>query len=241
MGVLAPAALAFALSGCAPRPRMCTITSECSSKSACVAGRCQLDVPSVKPAVDSARRVVVRPVDVACVNRGERSSGGVLPTVFAIGKDGGKLFLRFAVALPPAASVVEAYVVLRRSLLVDDDPAALSLHAARIIEPWEGGSVSWVRQPRVAEGRTPSTTVDPTGAPLVRVDVRDLVIQWRRRDPIDQGVAIVAEGDTATGTTFALVGGGGAGSPSSSDATREESLPAEAAAGLEPYLELYLR
>jgi hypothetical protein len=47
--------------------------------------------------------------------------------------------------------------------------------------------------------------------------VRELVRQWGRRDPHDQGIAIVAENETPTGMAFALT------------------------SDVEPYLELYLR
>jgi hypothetical protein len=217
-------AVVVAQVACVPRPQMCTSKTECDSSSACVAGRCQLDKPTVKPAVDGARRLVVRPVDVAYLRSGDGPSGGGLPGIFTLGKDGGRLFLRFSVAVPPTASVVEAYVVLRRSSLVDDDPAPISLHATRIVEPWEGGSVSWAFQPRVREVRSPSTAVGPGGRSIVRVDVRELVRLWPRRDADDQGIQIVAEKDTRTGTTFAL-----------------NSSGAERGVDAEPYLELYLR
>lgn len=207
---------------CAPRARLCTATSECAAGNACVAGRCQLEKPTVKPAVDSARRIVVRPVDMAVVASGDRASKGALPPIFALGRDSAKLFLRFSVALPVNANVIEAYVVLRRSPIVDDDPAPISLHATRIEEAWSGGSVSWAMQPRMSETRTPSTLVEPSGTPLVRMDVREIVKHWAKHDPHDQGVAIVAENDTRTGTTFAISGGG---------ADRD----------VEPYLELYVR
>ncbi len=234
-------------SACVPRARMCTASAECADKGACVAGRCQIEKPTVKPAVDSARRIVVRPVDLAYVKSGDGPSGGALPPVFALGRDGSKLFLRFAVAVPSTASVVEAYVVLRRSPIVDDDPAPISLHATRIVESWAGGSVSWAMQPRLAETRSPSTLVEPAGSPLVRVDVRELVRHWARRDPLDQGIALVADNESRTGTTFALsalgaeramveptvaVRGGASGL----------TAPAQGAApDVEPYLELYLR
>jgi len=196
----------------------------------------------VKPAIDSARRLVARPVDIAYVQRGDGPSKGGLPPVFALGKNGGKLFLRFAVDVPQTANVVEAYVVLRRSSVVDDDPEPVSLHATRIIDSWEGGSVSWALQPRSVETRSPSTVVAPGGSPVVRVDVRDLVRKWSRRDPKDQGIAIVAENETRTGTTFALSAVG-------AESVSGESVPgalrpasgSSAAPDVEPYLELYVR
>src|SRR5947209_3537067 len=83
--------------GCAPRARMCTASSECATQSACVAGRCQPDKPNVKPAIDAARRVVVHPVDLAYVRRGDGPSGGALPPLFALGTDSAVLMMRFSV------------------------------------------------------------------------------------------------------------------------------------------------
>ncbi|MBX3205477.1 MAG: DNRLRE domain-containing protein [Labilithrix sp.] len=229
--------------GCVPRARMCTVSSDCAAKSACVAGRCQLDSVTVKPAVDSARRVVVRPVDIAYVRSGDGPAGGALPTVFVLGKDGGKLFLRFSVAVPPNANVVEAYVVLRRSPAVDDDPAPVVLHATRIVDAWEGGSVSWAIQPRSVETRSPSTKLEPGGASLVRLDVRELVRHWARRDPRDQGIAVVAENETTSGSTFALSGVGA--ERASTDVVGVGRPGLASFSGVspdaEPYLELYLR
>ncbi|MBN9161225.1 MAG: hypothetical protein BGO98_48340 [Myxococcales bacterium 68-20] len=243
--------LALALShvlatGCAPRPRMCTAASDCTNNSACVAGRCQVEKATAKPAVDSARRLVVRPVDIAYVKRGDGPSDGALPTVFVLGKDGGKLFLRFSVAVPSMANIVEAYVVLRRASVVDDDPAPVSLHATRIVDSWEGGSVSWAIQPRSTETRSPSTTVEPGARSLVRLDVRELVRNWARRDLADQGIAIVAENETRSGSTFALTATGTFGADrASTDPVGASRVGPSSASGaapdVEPYLELYVR
>lgn len=222
-------AAVLSMTACVPRARMCTTQAECTKESACVAGRCQPDKPNVKPAIDSARRIVVRPVDLAYLRRGEGASDGALPPLFVLGHGGGTLLLRFAVNFAPAANIVEAYLVLRRSDLVDDDPAPIALHATRIVEPWSGRSTSWALQPQMQELRTPSTTVEPSGPPLVRLDVRDLVRQWGRHDPVDQGIGVVAENESRTGTTFALASGGSGGSRTQ---TEQDS---------EPYLEVYVR
>lgn len=218
--------------GCAPRPRMCTASSECATQTACVGGRCQPDKPNVKPAIDAARRLVVRPTEVAYLRRGDGPTGGALPPLFALGRDSAVLMLRFSVPLPTTANLVEAYVVLRRSDAVDDDPAPISLHATRIIDGWEPRSISWALQPRVLDVRTPATVVEPGGPSLVRLDVRDLVRQWPKHDPRDQGIAIVADNETRTGTTFAFRAVGAVGTADSRSSS---------AADVEPYLELYLR
>ena len=208
---------------------MCTASTECATQAACVAGRCQPDRANVKPAIDAARRIVVHPVDLAYLRRGDGS--GTLPPLFVLGKDSAVLMMRFSVALPSTANVVEAYVVLHRTDAGDDDPAPISLHATRIVEAWEGRSISWALQPRAVDNRTPATLVEPGGPALVRLDVRELVRQWPKHDPRDQGIAVVADNETRTGTTFAFrsLGSGGLERGSSS------------AADLEPYLELYLR
>jgi hypothetical protein len=243
--VLALATLAGVLAiGCAPRPRMCTASSECAGGKdvACVAGRCQPDKPNVKPAIDASKRLIFRPVDLAVVRRGgrgETASEGGLPPSFILGRDGGTLFLKFSASISPTVSVVEAYVVLRRADAVDDDPAPLSLHATRIVEGWNGRSTSWARQPRLQEIRTPSTIVDPAGPNLVRLDVRDLVRQWPQRDPGDQGIAVIAENETRSGTTFALRA---AGERSVEPLTgRPMDLRSSSAPDVEPYLELYVK
>jgi hypothetical protein len=218
--------------GCAPRPRMCTASTECTTQSACVAGRCQPDKPNVKPAIDAARRMVVRPADVAYVRRGDGPTGGALPPLFALGRDSAVLMMRFSGPLPSNANIVEAYVVLRRSDAVDDDPAPISLHATRIVDGWDARSISWARQPRVVDSRAPVTVVEPGGPSLVRLDVRDLVRQWPKHDPHDQGIAVVADNETRSGTTFAFRSVGAVGTAESR---------ASSAADVEPYLELYMR
>lgn len=189
----------------------------------------------LKPAVDSARRIVVRPTDIGFAASGGKASTA-LPNVFVLGDGGGKLFLRFSVPLPPATNVVEAYVVLRRSSVVDDDPSSIALHADRIVEPWTGGTIDWALQPRVNDARLPRTTVEPAASALVRVDVRDLVRRWARRDPSDQGIAIVAEASAKAKATFALSGLGLESDGAAGPAPRSPAAPDP-----EPYLELYVR
>jgi len=180
--------------------------------------------PVVRPAVDSARRLVLHPVDLGYLRRGDGpGASATVPPVFALGRESAVLLMRFSVALPSTVNVVEAYVVLHRAGVVDDDPAPVLLHATRIVEAWDSRSISWAVQPRTQDGKWPATVVEPSGPSLVRIDVRDLVRQWPRRDPSDRGIAVIAENETPTGTSFASVPGSGA------------------APEVEPYMELYLR
>jgi hypothetical protein len=184
---------------CAARPRMCEAPTDCGSAS-CVAGRCQPDAGT--PAVQTSRRLVFEPSDVAYLppEGGEATT----PTYAILGKDRARLFLRFAVALPADQEVIEAYVLLSRSDAYDADSTPISLHATRIVEGWNSRSTSWALQPKTEDVRAPKTNVTASGRPLVRVDVRELVQKWKKRDPQDQGIAIVAEQTSTTGMAFAL-------------------------------------
>jgi hypothetical protein len=179
---------------------MCAQESDCGAQASCVAGRCVAH--GANPAIDTAQRVVVSPVDVGWVSR----DGGGSPSVATLGRQGAPsaAFLRFALPLPPELSVLEAYVVLERVASVDADAAGVVLHAAPVISPWDGASLSWARQPRVEEVGSPLTRVPASASPLVRIDVRDLVLRWRRRGREDLGLAILADTASTTGIAVAL-------------------------------------
>jgi hypothetical protein len=167
--------------------------------------------------VTHAHRWLYAPVDTALVSRGTwgegaldgpttaDSSGQVPHRLATLGKgDGALVLLRFAIALPPEAEVLEAYLLLRQEGDVDADPDPIVLHAARVTDPWDGRRVTWAHAPRVVEMNAPVTRVGAATARNVRLDVRAIVQRWRRRPGEDFGIAVVAEGRSATGVTFAL-------------------------------------
>lgn len=186
---------------CVRPPQMCIAEADCRTDSSCVAGRC-IGHGAV-PAIATARRILVSPVDMAYLRRGDGSNEAVAIASLGSG-DGALLFLRFALRLPPETSVLEAYLLLERATEVDDDPTPLALHVAPIAEPWDSAAVSWARQPRVDEVGAPVTRVRPGSGPLVRLDVRDIVESWRRRARDEFGLAVVAEGKSVTGISVAL-------------------------------------
>jgi hypothetical protein len=106
--------------------------------------------------------------------------------------------------LPAEVHVLEAYLVLERATDGEADPVPITLHATRIVQAWDGRSVSWARQPRFEEAGAPITRVWPSSGRLVRLDVRALVQRWRRRSGEDFGIAVLAEEATSTGIAFAL-------------------------------------
>jgi hypothetical protein len=210
-----PGAVLLALSACAGarRPVMCTRT--CDEGYECVAGEClrlgnHPDVEALdKFGLYKSRRLVLPAVDVLRLAPGDAE--GEVPRVATLGRarDGASLLLlRFALDLPPDATVIEAHVILDRAPASLSDPAPIALHAARIVEPWDARSVAWGRAPRLDESGAPLSIVDPA-RPSVRIDVRMIVSRWRRHAPEDQGIAIVADRMSATGLTFALADGAG--------------------------------
>jgi hypothetical protein len=231
----------LAATGCAPAARMCEGGADCAGQSSCVAGRCV--APGAAVAISTARRMLYDPLDVGYVRRGGRDAEP--PAIATLGQsDSALAFLRFSVALPPEAGVIEAYLLLDRVPDVDSDPQPVALHVARVIDPWDARSLSWAVQPRIEEVGSPVTRVLPASGELVRLDVRALVQRWRRRGGADFGLAIVADArsDGASGggrgMAFALApraGGLGASPVGAAD----QATDLRGALG--PRLELYLR
>ena len=230
------------LAGCAPRPTMCVAPNECGAQSTCVAGRCQRRDGT--PAIQTTRRLVLEPVAMAYLRRGDGPRGGALPPAFILGreKDGeARLFLRFTAPMPRETTVVEAYLLLERALDLDADPAPIRLHAARVIDPWDPRSLSWALQPRIEETRSPSTTVTTSGRTRIRIDVKNLVARWGYHDPMDHGIVILADTLTPTGMAFAFAPmgmerpGGGLLAESKLDVSPTSPL------GLPPQLEIYVK
>jgi hypothetical protein len=206
------ALVALAPFACVERDRLCASTTECGKTSACVAGRCQPTLKDdagrpIPPTISSSqvRRVVVSPTDIAYVTAHGEGNPADLPPVLMLGRSGdhAALLLRFAVPIRDEETVVEAYVLLDRAEVVETDPRPISLHAARIVDTWDGRSISYERQPRWEETGSPGAIVSGAGRPLIRVDVRDLVTHWKTRDPRDQGIALLADETSRTGMAFA--------------------------------------
>lgn len=228
---------------------MCVASSECVASSACVAGRCQLQGTDVVPAIASSDRLVFHPVDAAHVAPGATTpwADACRASTFVLGPAGERLLLRFAIALPSHARIVEAYLVLHRASFASDDPAPVVLRADRVVEPWDGATTSWAFAPRTEGTRLPLTRSSPGGASLVRLDVAELVRGWLAHDPRDRGIAVVADGGGASGASFAWCAEPssrlleGAWEPGAATASRAGSIEADMSEDVGPYLEVYIR
>jgi hypothetical protein len=190
---------------CVQAPRMCISQPDCGMEASCVAGRCLRR--GAVAAVVTARRWLYAPVDVALVasGTGPNASSTQPSGLAALGRgDGALVLFRFAIDLPPEAKVLEAYLLLREAGDVDADPEPIALHAVRVAQRWEGRSVTWAQKPQIVEVGAPVTRVFPFTGRTVRLDVHDIVQRWRRRPNEDFGIAVIAEGRSTTGITFAL-------------------------------------
>ena len=205
MAAACPIGLALALASlpaCVLAPRMCAAESDCRGKASCVAGRCVAH--GATAVIDSARRILFSPVDIAYVRPSRDDRDADVATLGSARDEGSLLLMRFAASLPPEAHVLEAYIVLERMTDVDTDPVPIALRAERVVDPWDGRTISWARQPRFEEVGAPVTRVYPQSGSLVRLEVRGLVQHWRRRAGRDFGIAVVAEGQSTTGIAFAI-------------------------------------
>jgi hypothetical protein len=181
---------------------MCTSEAECGGEASCVAGRCAARAASA--AIDTARRLVGLPVDVAYVTRAGARCPVVVGTLGGGDHGDALLLLRFAVDLPPEAQVLEAYLLLERATPATPIAGSWALHAAEVVDPWTSRSVSWAKRPRVREVDAPIAPISPAAGPLVRLDVRGIVQRWRARAGDDFGIAVLAEGRGPSGVALAL-------------------------------------
>lgn len=195
---------------CATRDRLCVVANECGPQAICVAGRCQIQkgTPAILETTDggaaAVRRAVFPPTDIAFLEPKGDAPKGAVPSVVVLGKEeASKLLLRFDARIPETSKIVEAYLVLPRADGVDVDPTPISIHVLRIVDPWDSRSIQWALQPRTVDVGSPATVVTSSGRPAIRVDVRELVSRWPRREKDDQGLAVIASNTSATGMAFA--------------------------------------
>lgn len=164
----------------------------CSAEANCFDGTCP---PASSLPARSATRVVAKPVALAWVRKGSADAEAVATLG---GEKNGRLLLRFAVPIEDADRIVAAHLVLTRvhgqPPLSQGEGEGAVLRAERIVDPWDERLVSWGNQPRTFD--IGLARVRAYGARLdrLRVDVKDIVRRWPRRDASDQGIAIVGDG-----------------------------------------------
>jgi hypothetical protein len=163
------------------------------------------------PSEPRIERIVVPADEIATVSPdgvlASETNHGAMPGVFVLGRsnENARLFLRFTVHLPKNGVMRSANLLLSRTDDIDMAPTPIELHATRVVDPWDARSITWPFQPRIEEVRAPHSTVVSASAKIVRLDVRSIVQDWPLRDPNDQGIAVVSDKTSSTGTSFAYM------------------------------------
>jgi hypothetical protein len=204
----AAAALALlALTGCGAPAQdgiVCTSAGACAA-GLCVAGRCR--PPDKVPTPADSLRVLLPPRDLAVLTRGGPSGGGpALPEAVMLGRDEGGgvvMLLRFAATWRDDAEIASAFVVLDPTPGAAPPRASPAVEVARILEPWSPSTASWGRQPRLSLPERAGLLKAQPPSPA-RVDVTRFVREWAKRRPDDHGIALLIDGDDATGSAYSM-------------------------------------
>ena len=123
--------------------------------------------------------------------------------------------------LRPEESVVEAFLAIERAPDVASDPVPIVVHAVRVLDRWDGRSLSWATQPRVEDVRLPETRVSPASSARVRLDVREArpALASQRNDPL--ALAVLADAARLDGHARSRSRPAGAEAPSSNSTSSE--------------------
>ncbi|WP_437484000.1 DNRLRE domain-containing protein [Sorangium sp. So ce1014] len=211
LAALAPVALLLAappLLGCGGAPAtdagVCAGAGVCGARF-CVAGRCR--PPSALPSPIDARRVLLRPADLAVIAEdGDAAATPGVPDAIALGRAGTGdvvLLLRFTPTFGVDADIASAFVLLEPAPLAPPAEHAVTLEVARILEPWRSETATWGRQPRLSIPETAAIVRRRPATPL-RIDVTSLVRDWARRRKDDHGIALLAPGKDAVGAAYSM-------------------------------------
>ncbi|MCL2822761.1 MAG: DNRLRE domain-containing protein [Polyangiaceae bacterium] len=207
---LLAAAMACVLTapGCARQARVCATSAACGDGSVCFAGQCRKAKAGVVPL--SSQRVVLEPIDVSVVSsrRSEINSSYV-----SFGKKGWGdvvVLMRFPAPFSDSTRVVSAHLVMDPPPGSTPGPSPVGIRIARVVDPWESGSVTWGTLPTLS---SPSTMfwVSSWGGRSLRVDVTGQVRRWREQRGDDHGIALRSAAQNEIGETYSLGTGDGRG------------------------------
>jgi hypothetical protein len=205
------AALSFGCASTLEEAPLCARPGACAAGYSCVLGKCRTPAP---PTPADASRYVLAPVDLAVVASSARGGGGdSLPESVTLGRASNgtvELLFRFEAAWKDDADVASAFLVLAPVEGANLATEPLIAEAAKIVDAWDGSTVTWGRSPRLGLSQVVSTARPRPNAAL-RVDVTSLVRRWGHRDKDDHGLALVVRGADAFGVAYALGGGQGLG------------------------------
>ena len=195
--------LIWACVGELPGPPICSGQSVCGKGHTCVLGRCrqakQLPV-SKKAAVvrfEPEAYVLLRDTEDAEPAEGAREAivlgGPEHPATI--------MLLRFAVKLPDQAEIQSALLVLDALPKCGGRPGKISLELAHVLSAWEPQAVSFNRRPELSIPMKAATAHATPPRPL-RLDVTQLVAEWRDHRSRYHGLALLATRDSGAGACY---------------------------------------
>lgn len=176
-------------------------TAGCATGS-CVAGRCRAD--NALPAPAWSKRLLLEPSDIALLTPGESTEdhpAALVPAAMAGAQS--VLLFRFASTWNDSADISSAFLLLKPGAGASPRHASSRVQIARILEPWDAGTATWGRQPRLS---LPEDAGFLMAAPITsaRIDVTPLVRAWAKRRPGDHGIALLVDGALADGMRYSM-------------------------------------
>lgn len=196
-----PGAILWACGGTLPGPRVCSERDPCDKGRTCVLGRCRRD--KTMPISTKAPLLRFEAADFAWAD-GEVAGPETIGDRIVLGEAGhasAKLYLRFAISIPPAERVQRALLTLTPLSSCTRKPGRMALEVAHILEPWSSAAMSSGDRPKLdIPMRAGETSVTP--ARPLRIDVTELVRAWAEHKKRYHGLALMAAGDSATGACF---------------------------------------
>lgn len=200
---LAAAVGSVALSACERTfvgPPPCSARSPCGGDDRCVQGRCR--PKGTEPIAADADRLTFEPVDAVWLEAAEEDGRAYLGA-----RDGAATaLLRFALRLPAEGRVQRALLVVEPARGCELRPGEVVISLASIRAPWRPTEISAAQLPPLGGfGRVATVPVTPP-IPL-RLDVTELVAEWRAHPARYHGLALRGRGTSPTGLCLATGAG----------------------------------
>ncbi|MBI4703030.1 MAG: hypothetical protein HY744_18085 [Deltaproteobacteria bacterium] len=203
IALLLPSALClWACTANLPGPEICSAAEPCGPGRSCVLGRCRPG--AALPVGASAMRIDFTPERLARLTSAGAALGpGPAETIVLGRPDEGTtmLLLGFVLRLPADAKLQAALLVLQPAPGCPPETGELDLELAQVLSPWRPEDLSWARRPELG---LPMRAATLRAAPprALRLDVTELVEQWREHAGRYHGLALLARSDARSGACF---------------------------------------
>jgi hypothetical protein len=196
-----PAAILGSCGGKLPGPRICSERAPCGAGKTCVLGRCRVEGTS--PVSARAPRLSFEPEDIGLMAGDKALPRAELGPAIALGqRDASALLLmRFAVKIPASSRLERALVVLEPLPDCTRRPGRVVIEVAHVLAPWSSADLRHHRVPKMTVPMH-AATVSATPARALRLDVTELVREWRAEPERYHGLALLASGDSDTGACY---------------------------------------